>query len=243
MPDLLAKLSQLSALKASRTARLQKRLVLTTHIARQALAENEELRRKYAEWDEAAHPRGKSTPESTPGSFIGAERVTENLPDEDTFRDRLWDVQDREHGMIIDKDGKARMILKGKADKITIRDDELNLLKDGRFIHNHPGGSALSPSDFVAAYKANEKSTEAFGVDRITGERIRWIAERPDGGWPDEKRIRRVERSFTDIRVRQAREKIKNKEMGVDEATHWATNAIIFDVVKSVGIKMERRVY
>lgn len=46
MPDLLAKLDRLSALKASHTARLQKELALTRHVAAAALRENAVLKER-----------------------------------------------------------------------------------------------------------------------------------------------------------------------------------------------------
>jgi len=196
----------------------------------------------YGDWNPESHPRGKSTPESTPGSFVGDNRQTTDLPSEETFKQKTWAIGNKEHAMLFDKDGKALAVIRGHKDNVTLHAEELKALNGGRFIHNHPGGSPLSPSDLALGDEANVQTIEAFGVDSQTNERVLWIARRPAEGWPSKSRLMSRYKAMQGVRVLQAREKIKSGEMTVDQATHWATDQICHDVAKAFNIKLERHV-
>jgi hypothetical protein len=164
-----------------------------------------------------------------------------SLPDnENDFRNSRWSKK-KEAAMTFNSKGDITHTVVGKNNKVIHPPEHLNVIKGGHYIHNHPNGSNVSPTDFIFAHHTNLKSIEAFGISPTTGKKTKWIATpHPENGWPHPMLVKASLRNIKPLRVMQARQKIKSGEMLPNHAVDWATNQICQDVADRHGIKIQK---
>ena len=78
------------------------------------------------------------------------------------------------------QDGTYRFGRNGSENRVTFTDEELAMVKDSIFLHNHPTGTTLSRQDvyFLSEYDPAEV--------RICTAKARFILYRPVGGWSED---------------------------------------------------------
>ena len=88
-----------------------------------------------------------------------------------------------ESALIVDKHGNVVLDKKGSKHHVVFRGEELRMMKDCHFTHNHPGGGPLSPSDLNLAVECNMASIRAVARDPVDGKPTVYSFNRPSGGW------------------------------------------------------------
>lgn len=77
-----------------------------------------------------------------------------------------------EVGFVYDEKGEAQKIGSGTANKITFTAEELKLLENRTFTHNHPSGVGFSQADFLLALKRRLNEVRAITAG---GDGARWL--------------------------------------------------------------------
>jgi len=88
-----------------------------------------------------------------------------------------------ESALIVDKHGNVVLDKKGSKHHVVFRGEELRMMKDCHFTHNHPGGGPLSPGDLNLAVECNMASIRAVARDPVDGKPTVYSFNRPSGGW------------------------------------------------------------
>lgn len=160
----------------------------------------------------------------------------------DVFRSDNW--KSTKETAIIVKDGEPiKTIGQNHKYDIEFSEEEIQLMEDGTLIHNHPGGAAISNSDYVLAQKGNLERIEAFGFDKYTSENVQWVAEKPISGWPAPDTVKSYYKIYESAYIIRARDYMKTNGVDSFQAAHWAANEILTRLADKVGIRMVKNVY
>jgi len=105
--------------------------------------------------------------------------IDNSLPLEKLLLHLEKQISERETEVCLMLDLQKRLLLKkeGNRHSIVFSDEELAMMEDGIFTHNHPEGSALSLQDMKFAAKNNLFQMRAVAKKTV------YILSRPEGGW------------------------------------------------------------
>jgi len=172
----------------------QRRLLLQT------MAANIKYNREHPEEQDEREARGVGKkkhmgpgphPSGSDQQVHAGDGVVGTLVDEDSqnLLRSLEDVESQivdkqnEHSYVFDEEGQLIFFKKGDEDSISFEEDEMKLMKNGVFTHNHPSGTDLSVHDIYFAAVNDLKEVRAVGIHEISGERMEYRMLRPADGW------------------------------------------------------------
>ncbi len=103
-------------------------------------------------WEESKHPRGETSPESTPGSFAPSSSSGTNAHKAAKKIEKSIVGDKKETMVAIDKNGGVLFRKTGGARRVSIDMEEGVKIKAGSLVtHNHPENTTLSNDDFALA--------------------------------------------------------------------------------------------
>lgn len=143
-----------------------------------------------------------------------------------------------ERAYVFDKDGNTALVKDGAKDHIRFSPDELTLMPDTTFTHNHPtAGGSFSPEDIIFAITHNVSEMRAVGAKYVHR------MARPEAGWPD-LTFAKDEYRLADGKVRaEFQLKISLEQMTIDEANrehHHAVWTMVAQKLKLVYLREVR---
>ena len=110
----------------------------------------------------------------------GVEPETERPPVPASLDEAERSIREQrfETAHVFDRDGSYRFGRNGEESKVTFSDDEIPLIKDSIFIHNHPGGKTFSRADIRFVEDLNPFEF------RVVTRSKRYILRRQADTWP-----------------------------------------------------------
>jgi hypothetical protein len=137
-----------------------------------------------------------------------------------------------EHAFIFDSEGQLIFFKKGDHNSISFNQDEMKLMKDAIFTHNHPSGTDLSTADIYFAARQDMKEIRAVGTDEITGEKMEYRLERSDEGWIDSEMLRGILNNSVKQAEKRLWDDIKEGKISTDEASQRHSSVAIEEMFK-----------
>ena len=199
--------------------------------------ENDTLTQRAYYWPEVQGPTQKHLGGAHDESAHGRRGVTQlNTKAFKKFRDANRTARIETVRVVVN--GSEMLTKTGGRDSIEFSDDELHLFRDSVSAHNHPDGAPLSMQDLELAIKTDSAAIETFGVRN--DENVRWIASRPENGWPDFASVEAIENEvYARFREEGAR-KIMVGALTTDQANDWIWGKAMDGIREGTGIQIER---